>query len=449
MFDQPLESLPVLSDQGLEELTAAEFASWENSDQGCHVIPPDLDSWVPGPFLAVVLSSIDPTKVTGHDAVTVMKAHARQVSHEQAGYYRSVGGVATATPTGGDDPAERSEEWFEYTNLEVRAALTLTRRAADMEIGNAYDLLERFPPLWEALEAGAIDMRKALTMLRGVSHLDLEEARTVVERVLSDAPWLTTGQIRTRIRRLCLEIDPEEAAKRSEAAVEERRFVIEPTTVGTAEIHGYGAPIDRAAAIGRRINGYARSLKNAGDRRPLNQIRMDVALDFLEGKALDANPGSGGGVVVHVTLDTLAGLSETPGELAGYGPVRADIARQVAAGQQDRSWSYVVTDEAGDLVQTGVTRRRPTAAQKRDIHALYPTCVFPGCPAPADECDIDHMDPFAEGGETSVRNNAPLCEPDHIGRHSAGWKYRRLPDGGHEFTSRLGHTYITYPARPP
>jgi hypothetical protein len=176
---------------------------------------------------------------------------------------------------------------------------------------------------------------------------------------------------------------------------------------------------------------------------------MDVALDLLHGITSDETPGSGGGVVVHTTLETLARLSENPGDLAGHGPVHADIARQVADRQTDGSWSYVVTDEAGNLVQTAVARRRPTAAQKSDILALYSSCLFPGCPAPADECDIDHIDPFAEGGPTTVENNAPLCEPDHNGRHAAGLKHRRLPDGGHQFTSRPGHTYITYPDRPP
>lgn len=450
MFDHELEELqPILSDVELETLTAAEFAAWDEDPSAHQLIPDDLDSWLPGPFLAAVLGSIDPAMVNGHDAVRLMRAHARQIAHDQAAYYRSVGEVARTVPTGEDGPAERTTEWFEDTNLEGRAALTLTRRAADMELGNAYDLLVRFPRLWESLSAGDIAMRKVLAILRGVRHLDQSYAREVIEAILPEAPGLITGQIRTRIRRLCLEVEPEEAARRTETAVEERKFIIEPTPDGTADIYAYGAPLDRAAAIGRRINGYARSLKNAGDSRPMDQIRVDVALDLLEGDNVDANPGSRGGVVVHASLETLAELSDTPGELAGYGPVHADMARQVAAAQSDGQWSFVVRDEAGNLVHTGTTRRRPTAAQERDIVALCPTFVFPGCPAPANECDIDHITPHSEGGPTTVGNNAPVCEPDHNGRHRAGWIYRRLPDGSHEWTSRLGHTYITRPERPP
>lgn len=447
MFYPELE--PQLNDRDLEALTAAEFAAWDTIEPDRHLIPDGLEEWAPGPFLGVVLSSIDCSKLSGHDAVTVMKAFARQVSHDQAGYYRTVGEVAMAVPTGEYGSVERSEEWFEYANLELRAALTLTRRAADTELGNVYDLLERLPSLWEALDTGTIDMRKALTISRGVGHLPQSDARVVVDRILPDAPNLTTGQLRARIRRLCIEANPDEAKRRTESAVEERRMIIQPTDDGTAEFHGYGAPVDRAAAIGRRINGYARSLKNAGDPRDMDQLRMDVFLDTLEGHDIGVGHGARGMVDMHVDLETLTGMSESSAELAGYGPVHADIARQVAANQPKAEWRFTVTDKNGQVVHTGITRRRPTAHQKREIHARYRTCTFPGCRMPATQCDIDHITPWAEGGPTSVENNGPLCEYDHTGRHKAGWTYERLPDGRHQWTSRLGHTYITRPSHPP
>ncbi|MEA1903236.1 MAG: DUF222 domain-containing protein, partial [Actinomycetota bacterium] len=368
--------------------------------------------------------------------------------HDQAGYYRSIGEVATAVPTGEDGPPERSQEWYEYANMEVRAALTLTRRAADNEISNAHDLLERYPMVWEALESGSIDMRKALTILRGISHLDVGDAQSVVDVIVGEAALMTTGQIRAKIRRLSIELDPDEAKERTRTAIEERRMIIEPTVDTTADLHAYGAPIDRAAAIGRRINAYARSLKNADETRTMDQLRMDVFLDILEGNH-DTGQTPRGMVGIHVDLRTLAEMSESPGELAGYGPVHADIARQVAANQPEAEWRYTVTDDNGQVVHTGITRRRPTAAQQREITARYQTCTFPGCRIDAQDCDIDHITPYSEGGPTTVANNAPVCEPDHYGRHIAGWTYRRLPDGRHEWTSRLGHTYITWEDHPP
>ena len=64
----------------------------------------------------------------------------------------------------------------------------------------------------------------------------------------------------------------------------------------------------------------------------IDQLRADVFLDLLQGRSV----GSGadrGTVDITVDLGVLAGLSEAPGELNGYGPVIADIARQVAREQ--------------------------------------------------------------------------------------------------------------------
>jgi len=447
MFDSEL--IPQLSDREIEALTVAEAAAWDDAASDRQMIPDRLDEWSPGPFLAAVLPSIDPSRLNGHDTVVLMKAHARQVAHDQAGYYSSVAEVATAIPTDEEGPPERTEEWFEYASMEVRAALTLTRRAADSELDFAYDLVERLPSVLKALDSGTIDLRKAREIARGTGHLDQGTAMAVADRVLRNAARLTTGQLRVRLQRLCIEGNPEDARQRSENAIDDRRLIIEPTVDGTAEFRGYGAAIDRAAAIGRKVNGLARNLKTADEPRTIDQLRMDVFLDLLEGGHSGSVRPDRGTVGIHVDLETLAELSEAPGELAGYGYVIADVARQVAKAQTDSEWQIIVTDQPGDIVHTGTTRRRPTVSQKRRILANYPTCVFPGCRMPASQCDIDHTTPWSHGGETSVENNAPLCRHDHVGRHKAGWVYVRLADGQHQWTSPHGHTYVTTADRPP
>ncbi len=63
---------------------------------------------------------------------------------------------------------------------------------------------------------------------------------------------------------------------------------------------------------------------------------------------------------------------------------------------------------------------------------------------PATDCDLDHRIPHAEAGPTLTPNLAPLCRHDHhIIRHRAGWTHKPLPNGGHQWTSKLGHTYTT------
>jgi hypothetical protein len=193
----------------------------------------------------------------------------------------------------------------------------------------------------------------------------------------------------------------------------------------------------------RRINDLARSLKTADETRTLDQIRADVFLDLLDGHN-SARGGRRGMVDIHVDLTTLTRLAEDPGELAGFGPVIADIARQVAENQPQAEWRWTLTHpDNGQVVDNGITRRRPTSRQRRHVEARNRTCVFPGCRMPAVDCDLDHSRPWAHGGPTTDRNLAPLCRHNHNTRHRCGWTYQQLPNGDYVWTSRLGHTYTT------
>ncbi|WP_283133620.1 DUF222 domain-containing protein [Rhizohabitans arisaemae] len=62
---------------------------------------------------------------------------------------------------------------------------------------------------------------------------------------------------------------------------------------------------------------------------------------------------------LRVEVATLLGLDERPGELAGWGPVHAGLAREIAARQLRGRWRWVLTDDRGRLAACGVTRCRP------------------------------------------------------------------------------------------
>jgi hypothetical protein len=330
-------------------------------------------------------------------------------------------------------------------------ALKLTRRAADIELGFAVELHERLGRVAEALEAGRIDVRRAKTITHGTVHLPAETARAVVDEVIDHAPGLTTGQLRARIRRLCIAADPGEAEERYREAVTERKVVSEATDSGTANLLGLDLPPHRVAAATRRIDRLARSLRGGGESRTMDQLRADVLLDLLSGNPRHGKTTAGGVVDIRVDLETLSRLADHPGELAGYGPVIADIARRVAETHPDAEWRYTVTDpDTGVPVAVGTTRRRPTASQRRLVQAHYETCVFPGCRTPATQCDLDHRVAWSAGGATTAFNLGPVCRHDHIVvRHRVGWTYRRLPNGDHQWTSPLGHTYTTKTNREP
>lgn len=411
-------------------------------DSAIGVIPRGLDMMEPGPVLAGFLASIDVAQISGFDRVVVLRAYHRMASHYSAQEYRAMAAVTDSMLEVED--SGRLEDAAESAAAEIRAALHLTRRSADVELAFGLDLRNLFPRLAEMLESGEIDVRRARTIERNTVHLSDEIAREVVDRIADVASRLTTGELAARIRRLCIEAEPAEAEDRYRHAVEGRRVVMETSEDGTADLLGLDLPPNRVAALTRRINKLARGLRGSGETRTMDQLRADVFLDLLAGKQRQIS-NSAGVVDIRVDLDTLTALTDHPGELAGYGPVISDIARQIADDQHSCEWRYTVVDtETGQMLRTGTTRRRPTSAQRRAIESRDVRCVFPGCRMPATDCDLDHRIPLSHGGPTTVDHLTPLCRHDHISvRHNAGWTYRRQPNGDYIWTSKLGHEYTT------
>ena len=216
----------------------------------------------------------------------------------------------------------------------------------------------------------------------------------------------------------------------------------EPNPDGTGNIYGMQLPPQRVAAVMARINRLARAAKSADDSRSMDQIRADVFVDLLQGRR---EAGKGGVVNIHVNLETLMGLSETAADIAGWGPVVADIARQVTSAQTKAQWRTTVTDTNGYIVHVGTTARRPDAQTRRWTEARNPSCVFPGCRMPAGDCDWDHRIPHSHGGPTDTRNGNPMCRHDHTLKDH-GWTIVENSQGAYEWTSPLGHTYTRRPA---
>jgi len=408
-------------------------------------IPTGLDAMAPGPALGAILGSIDVDRVSGHDRVIVLRAQQRMASHFQAQVYAAMTSVAEHM----DDAefVDDAELAWEASATEIRAALRLTRRSAESALDLAIQVRRRLPRVWMALSHGQLDEYRARTIVHNTSHLDERTARRVVDEVIDDAPGLTTGELAARLRRVCVETDPESARERYEEATERRRLVVEASPDGTANIFGFDLPPHRVTAVTRRINRLAQSLNATTDRRSIDQLRADVFLDLLSGK----HQSTRGGVVdIRVDLQTLADLGEAPGDLAGFGPVVADIARQVTEAQADGEWRFSITDPRTELtVHDGTTRRRPTASQRRRVEARDRTCIFPGCRMPATQCDLDHRTPWSQDHSTSVSGLDPACRYDHVTvRHRIGWSHQPLPEGDHLWTSPLGHNY-TNSGKPP
>ena len=157
-----------------------------------------------------------------------------------------------------------------------------------------------------------------------------------------------------------------------------------------------------------------------------------------------ASPGGGcrarAGTVINVTIPvtSLAGLSDEPGVVNGFGVIPAAEARRLAAG--DARWRHVLTCRtSGAVLDVGTLSYRPPAPLDRHVRLRDGTCRFPGCAVPARECDLDHLIPFPIG-PTSARNLHALCRRHHGLKHEGGWRVEALPGGALRWTSPQGAT---------
>jgi hypothetical protein len=351
--------------------------------------------------------------------------------------------------------------------MALRMALRLTRRSADALVSLALDLAERLPAVQAAMTAGEIDRARAWVLVNETTMLAQDEARRVVAKVLGSAPGLTTTQLARKVRRLVLATDPSAARRRQARSLTERRLVAETDPQHTATLAGYQLPVERTAQAYARIDAIAASAHRCGDERTLDQLRADTFLDLLLGVAPatgpsdddagDARAGGAdttttapakGSVEVTVPLTTLLDLSEEPGDLAGWGPILADTARQIAADQHDARWGLSVHDAAGRLIHHNRLRRHPTVAEAAFVRARDRTCRAPGCRNPASRSDLDHTRPWADGGPTSRDNLGALCRHHHRLKHEGRWRLRQTGDGTFVWLSPLEQTYITPPEPP-
>jgi hypothetical protein len=241
--------------------------------------------------------------------------------------------------------------------------------------------------------------------------------------------------------------------------VAERKVVRGLNGDGTGYLSGCNLPPDQAAAADERLDALARATKQAGDDRPMDQIRADIYLALLSGTHTGPAPIHRRGVIeLTADLPTLIGLADHAADLAGWGPVIADIARQTAAartGDHETTWRYTITDPiTGRLLHHGTTRppskperdprRLPTPRQRALVIARDRTCRGPGCRTPASRSDIDHHHDHAKSGPTQTWNLDAKCRHCHTLKHT-GWTTHNNQHGDTTWTSPLGHTY-TVPA---
>ncbi len=246
------------------------------------LIPKDLADIPPGPELAHVLAGLKLSRLSGFDCVEVLKAQYRQANHERARVLAAMAevGVCGSVP---DGDLTRMASPDEFSADEVRAALVLTRRAAEAQFWLAHDLVTRLPQVLAAMDAGVLDEPRARVFSEWTTELSPEQAQAVCATLLPRAPGLTTGQLIEQIKKLAIAVDPDWAQRRYEQAVADRKVVGYRNSDGSANLSGYNLPLERVAAASGHIDALAKAAKRGGDSRLLDHIRADLFLGMTDG----------------------------------------------------------------------------------------------------------------------------------------------------------------------
>jgi Domain of unknown function (DUF222) len=232
------------------------------------VIPEDLVDIPPGPRLEQVLSGIDLARLTGFECVHVLKARYRQLNHDRAQLMAAMVEVGLCGVGLAEEPVRRMVVPDEFSVDEIRAALVLTRRAAEAQFWLAYDLLTRLPAVHAALDAGVLDEPRARVLSEWTLELHPQTARALCAELLPRAPDLTTRQLIEQVKKLAIALDPDWARRRYEQALAERKVIGRRNPDGSATLSGLNLPLDRVAAASGHLDALATAAQHTGDHRP-------------------------------------------------------------------------------------------------------------------------------------------------------------------------------------
>jgi len=88
---------------------------------------------------------------------------------------------------------------------------------------------------------------------------------------------------------------------------------------------------------------------------------------------------------------------------------------------------------------------RPSRKLAHLVRARNTRCTAPGCGRTAIACDLDHTQPWHQGGLTCPCDLAPLCRHHHRCKQAEGWWLDQPEPGVLVWRVPSGRTYTTTP----
>ncbi|ROS25561.1 uncharacterized protein DUF222 [Rathayibacter sp. PhB127] len=347
---------------------------------------------------------------------------------------------------------------------ELAVAFGVSERDVSRRLETAQLLMEHLPLTRALLRDGRILWEMGEAICKTASSLPVASRAALDERAADAALTMTTTQLRRALGRWREELHEQPLAERHARAREDRAVWVTPDVDGMATLCVHG-PAPAVTGAYDRLRRIARTLRDDGGPRTLQQLSADAAVDLLcdgdiAGTTPDPHhrpdptfvPGVRAEVRLTLAASTAVGLDDAPADLDGYGPVPAPIARELI--RTAASFTRVLTDpETGAVVSVGRTYRVPPPQMRLHLQLRDQTCRFAGCTRPASTSEADHTLEWRNGGETSLENLVSLCTSHHHIRHGDQWTYVTSDDRTIVWTSptgrRISNRPPPLPGRPP
>ena len=290
-----------------DELTPEELTAWADEMQAASVIPapaPQPDGGVPDLVGAVLDASGDPALMTDGDLLTSLAGWHAVASRAVARELRATEELLRRRrPRVWDRRADRAETVREDLDggpdedgpervmpvvvasraaaSEVALALTATEYSAQAQVELTADLSRRLPAAFGELDAGRADLHRLRVLAEGTQFLSDADAARVDALLASRLGGWTTGDLKERVRRAVIAIDPVAADRRAAHAARKARFSVYANPDQTATAAVERMPAQLAAAAKARVNAIARAAKAAGMTDPLPLLEAKVATGLL------------------------------------------------------------------------------------------------------------------------------------------------------------------------
>ncbi|GAA1624818.1 HNH endonuclease signature motif containing protein [Georgenia ruanii] len=237
----------------------------------------------PGPRLAAVLESIDPTTVDDYVAVEVIAGYHRMEAWSAARTAEAAAQLASRDvmfPFLHDPDPSRRDVNVAAEELSMRMGLTRAESRRLISVGGAFDGV--MAPTAEALEAGLLDWRKAATIITTLDHQPAPVAWAVQEEVLPRAPLRSHPQVVRDLNKALIAVDHHDADQRQHRASARRHVQrLTPLPDGQAAMRLVG-PAQELIALDLAAEAGARAAKGAGDSRSTDQLRFDTLVTLAQ-----------------------------------------------------------------------------------------------------------------------------------------------------------------------